>query len=122
VKLPGQAPLPTGQPLARFANGLDLVEAKMAPDGSSVDLRWQARSALAANATVFVQALSADGQLLGQHDSYPLEGRYPTSLWSSGEQVFDRVPPRLSRALTPQGPGHCRHVRAAGRGQADSHG
>ncbi|MFI5267203.1 MAG: hypothetical protein ACHQ7M_07495, partial [Chloroflexota bacterium] len=57
-------------------------------------------SAPSANATVFVQALSADGPLLGQHDSYPLDGRYPTSLWSSGEQVFDQVPLKTSRPLT----------------------
>jgi len=51
---------------------------------------------------VFVQALGADGQLLGQHDSYPLEGRYPTGQWSAGEQVFDRVTLQLTRPLAAE--------------------
>jgi hypothetical protein len=99
VKLPGQAAAPAGPPLARFASGLELLAAQRS--GSTVELRWLADSVPSANATVFVQALSADGQLLGQHDSYPLDGRYPTSLWSSGEQVFDQVALPTSRPLTP---------------------
>jgi len=42
-KLPGQAPAPTGQPLAQFVNGLDLVEAHLS--GSTVELRWLATAA-----------------------------------------------------------------------------
>ncbi|HLG73865.1 MAG TPA: hypothetical protein VK009_25885 [Chloroflexota bacterium] len=89
LKLPGAAPAPPSRPLARFANGLDLLEAQL--DNGLVSLRWYASAVTSQNATVFVQALDNAGRLLAQHDSYPLEGRYPTSLWSQGEQVFDQV-------------------------------
>lgn len=98
VKLPGQPPAAPAQSLAEFGNGLALLDARATPDGF-VHLRWQARAAPSANATVFVQAIDGDGRVLAQHDSFPLDGRYPTSLWSTGEQVFDRVPLKLPRSL-----------------------
>jgi len=105
-KIPGQPPASLPEtPLGRFSNGLDLLEGRAsgaAGNQALVDLRWQARVAPSQDITVFVQALSSDGQLLGQHDSYPLDGRYPTTLWSAGEQVFDRVQLQLSRPLEPR--------------------
>jgi hypothetical protein len=104
-KIPGE----TGEsrdaaPLASFENGIDLVDAHIAtetPNSLSVDLHWVAHSIVQADATTFVQALSEEHQLLGQHDSYPVGGRYPTTLWSRGEDVFDTVALKLSRPLTP---------------------
>jgi hypothetical protein len=104
-KIPGRPPPDTpAQPLAEFQNGLTLLSGRVSsssPTQVSVDLRWLARSAPHSDDTVFVQAVSALGNVLGQHDSYPLEGRYATSAWSAGEQVFDRVPLSLSRPLEP---------------------
>lgn len=52
-------------------------------------LYWQAQAQRPArDYTVFVQALK-EGKVVAQWDSQPLGGRYPTSLWSAGEQVED---------------------------------
>ncbi|GEM_PF-1496559 len=87
-------PLPNTPPLARFPAGLDLVSASAsarAPGQVQVDLRWLTQRALGESLTVFVQLISAEGKLIAQHDSYPLDGRYPTTAWLPQEQVFDSV-------------------------------
>jgi hypothetical protein len=99
-KIKGQAS-PPPQVTAHFAGGLDLLDAQVLPaSGSSLPLRlmWRASAPLSSNYTVFAQVLSRDGTLIGQHDSYPLDGRYPTSEWSSGETVMDTVALSLKQA------------------------
>lgn len=94
-KLPGAELAGASQaPLATFDNGLELLSARANtsnPRSVKVDLRWQANTQPAGDFTVFVQLLSPDGQVLAQHDSYPLNRRYPTGLWTAGEQVVDDV-------------------------------
>jgi len=101
-KLPGKAsPEPAAQPLGEFASGIDLMSAKTRPSGSEqwiVDLHWRARARPTADFTIFVQALARNGELLAQHDSYPLNGRYPTSQWSAGEDLFDSIELPLFRS------------------------
>jgi len=104
-KLAGQAPPPPPpKPVASFQGGLELLTAHALaaePASLEVDLEWSAISRPDRNFTVFVQLLSADGGVLAQHDSYPLEGRYPTALWWPGEVVYDRVRLPLKEPLRP---------------------
>jgi hypothetical protein len=60
--------------------------------GSNVSLRWRANRASLRPYTVFVHALNGDGQLVAQHDSPPMMGSYPTSLWDAGELIEDVHP------------------------------
>lgn len=57
-----------------------------------VSLLWQAQQPLAREEdyTVFVHLLDARGQCWAQHDGRPLDGLYPTYLWTKGEMVRDR--------------------------------
>jgi 4-amino-4-deoxy-L-arabinose transferase-like glycosyltransferase len=55
-----------------------------------VALYWRAEAAIAAQYTVFTHLLGPDGTLLGQEDSMPLDGRYPTDRWQEGEIIGDR--------------------------------
>ncbi len=40
--------------------------------------------------TVFTHLVAADGRIVAQQDNQPGEGRYPTSIWDTGEIVVDR--------------------------------
>ncbi len=52
-------------------------------------LYWQAETQPAADYTVFVHVVGADGTLLAQADAPPAGGAYPTSLWDAGEIIAD---------------------------------
>ncbi len=52
-------------------------------------LYWQCRQEMEQDFAVMVHALAADGAMVGQADSEPLQGQYPTSLWATGEVVAD---------------------------------
>jgi hypothetical protein len=94
-KLAGQPPPTAGTPpLASFQGGVDLQAAQAVVTGAGelrVDLQWKATVQPQRNYTAFVQLLSPENKVLSQHDSYPLDGRYPTSEWSAGERVSDTV-------------------------------
>jgi len=63
-------------------------------------LFWQADTIPAADYTVFMHLLDADGNLTAQFDSPPAGGAYPASLWDSGEIIVDQ------RHLNDLPPGH----------------
>jgi hypothetical protein len=52
---------------------------------------WQALSPLATDYTIFTHLLDSSGQLITQHDAQPQDGRYPTSIWDTGEVVVNEV-------------------------------
>ncbi len=60
-----------------------------AADGLHLDLFWQATAAPDFDYTVFVHVVNANGEIVAQSDSQPLNGQYPTSIWSPGEIVVD---------------------------------
>ncbi|MBK8905749.1 MAG: DUF2723 domain-containing protein [Anaerolineaceae bacterium] len=66
-------------------------------------LTWQALAPMAEDYTVFVQVLDANDQIVGQIDSWPVQGTFPTSQWTPGEIVEDRYQVPLASAL-PDGP------------------
>ncbi|MFO7741670.1 MAG: DUF2079 domain-containing protein [Anaerolineae bacterium] len=61
------------------------------PAGSTmrVSLFWRVEGSIDRNYTVFVHALSHDGQLLAQHDSWPADAHRPTSVLPPGTVVRD---------------------------------
>ncbi|HLY64748.1 MAG TPA: glycosyltransferase family 39 protein [Chloroflexota bacterium] len=104
-KIAGQpSQLNTSSPVAHFGPDITLTAAQARMDGPAqlaVDLDWLAQQQPSRDDTVFVHVVAANGTLVAQHDSYPLDGRYPTSQWSPGEQVFDTVRLALPRPLLP---------------------
>ncbi len=54
-----------------------------------VTLYWQALAAMDRDYTVFVHLFGRDGQAVGQTDTYPAGGAFPTAQWRAGEVVSD---------------------------------
>jgi hypothetical protein len=52
-------------------------------------LYWHALAPLLDNYTVSVRARSADGRVLAQQDSWPVDGLLPTSQWRRGDYIAD---------------------------------
>jgi uncharacterized membrane protein len=56
-----------------------------------LDLVWQGLGEPRGDYVRFVHLVGPDGVLRGQHDSSPVNGTYPTSLWAQGEFVPETV-------------------------------
>jgi len=54
-----------------------------------VTLYWQALAPMGEDYSIYIHVFGKDGQRLGQRDSYPGGGKYPTSMWSAGDVVRD---------------------------------
>jgi 4-amino-4-deoxy-L-arabinose transferase-like glycosyltransferase len=54
-------------------------------------LCWQAVTAMDRDYSVSLVVLTPDGELIGQWDSYPGLGNFPTSAWQAGEAIRDRL-------------------------------
>jgi hypothetical protein len=67
------------------------VSATSVIPGQAMDvmLYWRAETPINFDYTVFVQLLSADGSIYGQHDAQPANGLLTTSQWTAGEVVAD---------------------------------
>ena len=80
---------------------LVVPEMRLAPGGQlAVDVVWQGLAPMTADYTVFVQVLDANDQIVGQLDSWPLQGTFPTSQWTPGERVADRYLVPVAADLT----------------------
>ncbi|MDX1416522.1 MAG: glycosyltransferase family 39 protein [Candidatus Promineifilaceae bacterium] len=55
----------------------------------TLNLYWETLQETAADYTVFTHLLDGSDQLVGQKDSQPQAGMYPTFLWSAGERLVD---------------------------------
>ncbi len=51
--------------------------------------------------TIFLQVLDKADNIVGQVDSWPLQGTYPTSSWEPGEMVDDAFQIQLDSELPP---------------------
>jgi len=70
--------------------GYELSPEKVAPgEALTLTLYWRTMTEMEEDYTVFTHLLASDGSMVGQHDSQPVGGTYPTSLWLSGEVVAD---------------------------------
>jgi len=84
-------PDPDAPPQARLQGGVEFLGATVIPqeDGAvRVRLRWRATAPLAGEYAVFLH-YRRDGQTVGQGDSPPAQGRYPTPLWQPGDVLND---------------------------------
>ena len=85
--------LAVGEPLARWANGIQLQTGQVVKDAAdlptAVQVAWTATQVVQTDYTVFVQMLSQDGQLLAQIDQRPQAGQFPTSTWQPGDVIED---------------------------------
>ena len=54
-----------------------------------VTLYWQADKTQAADYTLFLHVIDADGKLVAQADGPPLQGDWPTSAWQPGHTLQD---------------------------------
>ncbi len=93
---------------ADFGHGVALIAAAHtsvvpAGGGLAVDLSWRASAVPDTNARVFVHAYGPDGQLVAQHDGYPVADRRPPKTWRPGEVIEDRhglwIPPGTAGPL-----------------------
>ena len=96
-------PLPAGA--TNFADLIALrqirIENSTLQPGSSLPLtiEWQALAPIPDDYTIFVQILTEDDQLVGQVDSWPLQGTLPTSSWRPSQQITDPYTIPLSADL-----------------------
>jgi hypothetical protein len=58
-------------------------------DPATLTLYWRAEAPLEDSYTVFVHILDANGEVIDQFDSPPLDGLYPTDAWQSGQTILD---------------------------------
>lgn len=99
------APLPPGA--TNFADqiallALDLPQTQLQPGGQlPLTLTWQSLAPMDENYTVFIQVLNAQDQIVGQIDTWPQQGTYPTGQWQPGEVVIDRHVVQLQGELPP---------------------
>lgn len=75
-----------GQQLQLF--GYD-TPTQVITDQFEVTLYWQALEPDGQDYTIFMHLVDSLGNLVAQADSPPQNGRYPTSIWESGEQIID---------------------------------
>jgi len=110
VAVPAQTALDTsGMTPTQLSLGdtVDLLGYQWLPPqngGSTYALRlfWKARQLIPNDYVVFVHWLAADGSLIGQNDSVPRAGLYPTSAWLSDETIQDEHTLTLTGALEGQ--------------------
>jgi hypothetical protein len=70
--------------------GYDLSSESAAPgDTLTLTLFWQALAEMEEDYTVFTHLLAPDGSTTAQRDNHPVQGTYPTSLWTDGQIVTD---------------------------------
>jgi len=80
---------------------VEVMETTLQPGGRlSVDLTWQALAPMAQDYTVFVQVVNAQDQIVGQVDSWPVQGTHATSDWRPGEVVRDPYEVQLAETLS----------------------
>jgi hypothetical protein len=78
----------------QIGDNFRLLDARLERANGEVNLAlmWQAITSTPEAYTTFVHVLDGRGQLIGQADSPPLNGDYPTNLWSPGEIIVDSRP------------------------------
>ncbi|MFP3895675.1 MAG: ArnT family glycosyltransferase [Anaerolineales bacterium] len=70
--------------------GYDLPDTQIQPGGNlSLTLYWECLDNMKTDYTVFVHLLGPDGEIYGQRDTFPLNGRLPTTLWVPQEILSD---------------------------------
>lgn len=94
--------LEDGDPLATLL-GYTLKKETVQPDATvEVALHWRVLRETDKNHVLFTQLFGREAAKVGQRDTYPGLGHYPTSFWQPGEVIVDRIPIRVaSEAVAP---------------------
>jgi len=85
-----------------FANGIELAGYSLEPEKLSpssvlsLTLFWRSTQPIAPDLTVFNHVLDASGRQIGQRDSQPDNGAYPTTEWATGALIIDQHRIRLA--------------------------
>ncbi len=82
-------PSPAISVISNFDDVIELIGYDLAPD--SITFYWHTLAETETDYTRFVHILDADGNIIAQNDSQPVNGSYPTSLWLQGEYVRDEI-------------------------------
>ncbi len=70
--------------------GYDLPDTQLRPGGNvPLTLYWECLDSMGTNYTVFVHLIGPDGEIYGQRDTFPLNGRLPTTFWVPPEILSD---------------------------------
>jgi len=81
--------------------GYELDRADARPGETlEVTLYWEVLQPIEQNYSVFVQLFGREQQNVGQRDTYPGLGNFPTSQWRPGTVVVDTVPVSISPEAT----------------------
>jgi len=72
-----------------------------ASDRASLTLYWRAEQPMETGYSVFVHLLDGAGQVQGQRDRVPMEGRAPTTGWIAGQIVVDEYEVPLAEGAPP---------------------
>ena len=81
--------------------GYDLPDALSSGQPLVVTLYWQSRTISGQPYTVFLHVTDELGEVVAQADGQPVEGNYPTDLWSVGEVISDTHVVPLPEDLSP---------------------
>jgi uncharacterized membrane protein len=96
------------EPGLMFEQSIELQAVAFSPqtaadDRVTVSLTWRSGRSIERSYKVFVHLYAADGRLVAQHDSVPVNELRPTWSWAPGEQIVDRhglwVPEGISERL-----------------------
>jgi hypothetical protein len=89
------------EPLARFENGLILLDAQTVQTGDSltITLRWQTDAPQTTAWVMFLHAVGNDGQIAAQVDEPPGTRYYPSLSWRPGGVIIQPI------SLSPIPPG-----------------
>ena len=107
VRVPGSDPAPAARLDYTLAGQirLECAAVQVADDSLHIELDWHVLAAPVGDtpgrdATVFIHALDADGQLVTQYNGPPLGGDYPTGQWQPGQHLTDTYSLPADPAIT----------------------
>ena len=91
VFLPQDDRVPETFTAINFGDLIELRGYTLTPiqEGLKVTLFWRAMESPEDDYTSFVHIVDADDQIVAQADMQPLDGRYPTSVWSPDELIVE---------------------------------
>ncbi|MDE0633243.1 MAG: hypothetical protein OXH73_17190 [Caldilineaceae bacterium] len=91
IPLPKDDRLPDISTGINFGNIIELSGYSLTPvnGGLKLTLFWRALASPEIDYTSFVHIVDSDGKIVSQSDVEPLDGRYPTSIWSPKEVIVD---------------------------------
>ncbi|MCB0166529.1 MAG: phospholipid carrier-dependent glycosyltransferase [Anaerolineae bacterium] len=83
---------PANSPTPHPLNSTNAINSTNSTNSPTLQLYWHTNTIPAADYTVFVHVIDANGDLVAQADAPPAAGAYPTSLWDPGEIIIDTRP------------------------------